>query len=182
MARRKFTREFKVSVVVLLGIAGVIYVMQKGCSSNRLPLRPADEEIWISVLSAEAAPTKPAGQPWDVDKSGPDVFYELWWQGNKIFTSTVQTDTLLPHWLDKEIRLDAIIKKKVLEATRNGTSIRVVSGQKVTVNFFDEDIVSNDPMATWEVDLVQLGLGTHEIPLRGQRVLRFELHVAQLQD
>lgn len=107
----------------------------------------------ISVESAEVASAKPNDEPWDGDKSAPDVFYEIWWEGNRIFKSSPKTDTTLPTWSDTEINLGEIMRSGTVKTRDNSATVGGVSGVQVVLKFFDKDLLDDDLIDTVVCDL-----------------------------
>ena len=82
---------------------------------ERVPLKP-DHDYVVLIRAVEVAPKGPGGKTWERGfEDGPDLVYDLQWQGNVIFTSSVATDTLIGRW--EALNVD------VWDAAQNGGNV-----------------------------------------------------------
>ena len=90
-------------------------------------------DYYLMVRTLEARPAPDDREHWDrLDHSGPDLYYELHWQGNKLFTSPVRANALVATWdllsIDLrelvgnagEVDVESIINAPVIAYTAGG--------------------------------------------------------------
>ncbi|HMO34845.1 MAG TPA: hypothetical protein PKA06_02280 [Gemmatales bacterium] len=140
----------------LLGIGVVLYFMLNQ-GPKKLPLgKEVGKEYWISVASAEIAAKTKDGKSWDVNNSGPDVFYEIWWKGNRVYQSSVCTDSLIAKWDAQEIDLGKILRTQRIEASKAGAIIKVGDDNNITIKVYDSDLAVNDLIDEFQIDISKL--------------------------
>lgn len=147
--------------IVLVLVAGIgLYFLLR-----REHVQPVAEagEFWVSVESAEVSSVTKDGKAWDIDKSGPDVFYEIWWKGNRVYKSSVCTDTLIAKWDVQEIDVVKILRTRRIEASKAGAIVKPGDDPQIVVKVFDSDITRNDTIDEYKVDLSKLKPGPNEL-------------------
>lgn len=121
------------------------------------------KDYYLMVRTIELYPNRPGGETaWDrVDKSGPDIQFNLTWQGNIVFESQKKGDTLIGAW--DAISLD--VKKAILQGTVDLASsidaaiVRVEDGTEVTIEVWDADVAGSDAAGAAIMSLDQFELG-----------------------
>lgn len=116
-----------------------------GCGGSQ------NDRYSVYVQSAEIAKTKSNGQPWDGDNSGPDVYYEILWGGNRVFKSSAVPDSTIPTWREMENNLGTVARTQVLEPRDNAAVVMNRDGaDTVSILFYDDDLLENDPIGAAE--------------------------------
>ena len=113
------------------------------------PRLTPDTDYYLLVRSLQARPSPEGRDHWDrLDHSGPDLYYELHWQGNHLFTSPERSNALIAAWdlLSVDVRellnnggevdLESIINAPVIRYTRGGP--------KPKLYVYDNDPLSGD--------------------------------------
>ena len=79
------------------------------------PVKPGHDYV-VLVRAAEVGSKGPGGKTWERGFSdGPDLYYDLTWQGNIIYTSPAVEDALVGRW--EAVNVD------VWEAAQNGGNV-----------------------------------------------------------
>ena len=131
------------------------------------PVRPGRDYV-VLVRAARVGPKGQGGKTWERGFSdGPDLYYDLTWQGNVIFTSPVVNDTLIGRWEAVNVDVwEAAQNGGTLDLGRvlnNGAVVRTpgapdlntgagntpadVTGGVLRVRVYDSDTLSGDDLA-----------------------------------
>ena len=121
------------------------------------------KDYYLMVRTIELYPNRPGGETaWDrVDKSGPDIQFNLTWQGNIVFESQKKSDTLIGAW--DAISLD--VKKAVLQGkvdlanSIDAAIVRVEDDTEVTIEVWDSDLAGSDAAGAAIMNLKQFEVG-----------------------
>ena len=121
------------------------------------------KSYYVFVRSLEVAAKKPSGKTWDrVSDKAPDPYYEIHWQGVRVFKSQIHRDQLICSWqplgvdttvksiMDGRIAVDSVIK---------AATIRADKGEMFELRVFDSDPVSKDTVAKLTFSLDELAEG-----------------------
>jgi hypothetical protein len=153
------------------------------------PVQPAialqgiGKEYWFTVTSAEVAATKSDGKAWDIDKTGPDVYYEIWWQDNRVYKSSTCPDSLIAKWDTQEIDLGKVLRTRRLEAAKAGAIVKLGDKNTVTIKVYDSDVTFNDLIDEYQVDLGSLKAGVNAIgPGPAKQCLKLSLVMAPVEE
>lgn len=151
--------------VVCLVLAPLSFVT--GCGAPDRSLE-ANAQYDIFVDSVECAATKANGDEWDADSSGPDIYFNVTWKNNVIFTGKTQDNTLVAHWKPSEmgvgIGTDVAISA---ESKTLAASITASPGTTVRFEVWDADLASHDEIGVIEIPIEELKLGSNELFDRG---------------
>lgn len=150
-----------VMAVMFLAFAGLTlyFILRKDAG----PEAGTAQDTWVSVATVEIASLNKAGKAWDVDKSGPDVFYEIWWKGNRVYKSSVCTDALIAKWDSQEINVGKLLRTNRIEASRTGAIVNPATDSLIVVKILDSDVTVNDPIDEYKVDLTKMKPGSNEL-------------------
>ncbi len=169
-----------IGFLILVGLA-LYYFMKPGQQAGPLT-QEAGKEFWVSVASAEIASKTKDGKAWDVDKSGPDVYYEIWWKGNRVYKSSVCTDSLIAKWDAQEIDIGKILRTHRIEASKAGAIIKVGEENHITIKVYDSDLTVNDLIDEYQVDISKLTGSTIAIgPGSDKQCLKLNLLVVPVE-
>lgn len=135
-----------------------------GCGSKEAPSTELQEgtQYYVYVDSIEVHPNKSNGKSWDNDSSAPDVYYEVFWQGNRVFESSERKDTLVAEWKATEMGL-GLGEENFLKGESSALAARVAAGVG-TLKFevVDSDVISDDPIGTLTVPVGDLKIGRNQ--------------------
>jgi hypothetical protein len=140
--------------LALVAIAAGVYVLiaQADREDDLPPPEPKTLELgkdyYLMVRTIELYPKRPGGETaWDrVDGSGPDIQFNLTWQGNVVFESQQKDDTLIGAWdaLSLDVK-SAVLKGKVdLASSIDAAIIRVEKDTEVAIEVWDNDLAGSD--------------------------------------
>ena len=149
----------------------------------KTPLQPGHDYV-VLIRAVEVAPKGPGGKTWERGfEDGPDLAYDLSWQGNVIFTSSVATDTLIGRWEALNVDVWEAVQNggsvDLGEALNNGAVIRTpedpgdgmgpadASGGVLTVRVWDSDLFDNDEAGSVNLLLGDLIEGDSELRYDG---------------
>ena len=62
-------------------------------------------DYYVSATVIELTELDPQGESWDSNNSAPDIYYEIYWKGSRIFQSTTKDDSFIAKWSNAEIDL-----------------------------------------------------------------------------
>ncbi len=135
-----------------------------GCGSKEPPTTELQEgtQYYVYVDYIEVHPNKANGKAWDNDSSAPDVYYEVSWQGNRVFESSERKDTLVAEWKATEMGL-GLGEDNFLKGESSALAARVTAGVG-TLEFevVDGDVISDDPIGTLTVPVGDLKIGRNQ--------------------
>ena len=142
------------------------------------PLKP-DHDYVILVRAVEVGPTKPGGSAWErFMEDGPDLYYDLTWRGNVIFTSTAATDSLIGRWEALNIDVWDTVQSggnvDFGKALNNGAVVRTPpdgadpTAGLVRVRVYDDDTFDDDEAGTVNLLLGELAEGDTELTYNGE--------------
>jgi hypothetical protein len=119
----------------------------------------------ILVAVARVRPTKPGGDAWDSgakSNAAPDPFYEIWWQGNRVFKSQDVENALVAAW--SNVALPELYKllsdeKLSLETISEGALVTARKGSAIRIRILDDDPFENDPIEELTIPMAELRVG-----------------------
>jgi hypothetical protein len=159
-------------VLLIAVVAGAAWVtlrlVRSDAAANDAATRPAaameparlrldhDYYLWIRLI--ELTPEKPGGGRWDVDRSGPDIRFVLWWKGNKIYTSDKRPETLIGKWDLIAADMFELVKSQKIEIERaiQMPLVRIEKGASIHIQVVDADLTTDDAAGGFELQLDEL--------------------------
>jgi hypothetical protein len=96
---------------------------------------------------------------WDTGGSAPDLYYEVHWQGHKVFTADTKEDTLVAQWSNVSFDLGDLLDSISLDDSIKAARITVRPGDKLIFKIYDSDLAGDDLAGEWDVDVETLRLG-----------------------
>jgi hypothetical protein len=135
--------------------------------------------VFLSQIEVEKSDS--GGGKWDATDGGPDVRYDIYWRGNRIFRSSVRDDTLLARWDQEELGIRDLLRGVSSEGSSKAARITAQHGETLEFRVVDDDPLRNDEIGKWEiaVDSLHTGDQTWNSPAPGIkqvicRVLRLD--------
>ena len=162
--RRRSAALWAVGVLLVVGAAagGGWYLLNKGGSasgtaaanpagaaaSTEPAFLPTGHDYYVLVKLVELAPERPGGGKWDrAGYAAPDITYNLIWQKQTVYSSSVREDTLIGSWDLMAVDLKQVLAsggKVEAEGLLKAPIIRVDPGTVVTLEVWDKDPMSSD--------------------------------------
>ena len=153
----------------LVAIAAGLFLYIAHIQRDDDPVEPKPETLalgkdyYLMVRTIELYPKRPGGETaWDrVDGSGPDIQFNLTWQGNVVFNSQQKDDTLIGAWdaLSLDVK-SAVLKGKVdLASSIDAAIIRVEEDTQITIEVWDNDLAGSDSAGAAIMNLSQFKPG-----------------------
>jgi hypothetical protein len=119
----------------------------------------ADDQYLVLLSQIEVENLTPRGHRWDLTDGGPDIRYDVYWRGDRIFQSSTREDTLLARWDPSEVGIGDLIHGVSAESALKAARITVQRGEKLEFRVVDTDVVANDEIGRWEVPVESLQTG-----------------------
>ena len=134
-------------------------------------------DYYICPTLIEVTPSLKDGLPWDINGTGPDLECQISWKGNVVFTSGEKSDTLIASWsaVGADIASLILSGKMRLDSVIQAATIHVEPGGQITLQAWDNDIVSREDAGSILIQLETLSEGTNRIPVDGPGVRRVEI-------
>lgn len=118
-----------------------------------------DEHYLVFLSQIEVEGTTPGGSKWDVTDGGPDIRYDVYWRGNRVFRSSVQEDTLVARWDQEEVGIRDLLKGLSPERSVKAARITAAHGETIEFRVVDNDSFANDDIGSWQVPVDSLHTG-----------------------
>ncbi len=134
-------------------------------SPTRRTLVRSGADYYAHVKLVELASSPQDDDAWDTGGGAPDINYKLFWNGTLVFESAQRDDTLIAEWDLLRLDLkDAILRGEVeVAAAVNAPLVHAGDGGVLTIEVWDDDVMSSDqagrfdlPLATLEEDVNEL--------------------------
>lgn len=136
-------------------------------ASTQPALLPTGHDYYVLVKLVELAPERPGGGKWDRAGYGaPDMTYNLIWQKQTVFSSSVREDTLIGSWDLMAVDLKQVIAsggKVEAEGLLKAPIIRVDPGTTVTLEVWDKDPMNSDLAGRIKLHLDEMRAGDNVI-------------------
>ena len=172
---------YLVPLVIVLAV-GALFFKGGGKSpgsakDKEQPKPPAKVEVghdyYVIVTLMEFHPHKTSGEKWDIRDSAPDIFYELQWHDQTIFSTKndVAKNALIAHWigLGADIKITDLGKILMPGGKRltplNAVKAALISVEKddeLVIRTFDKDPLSDDPAGQCALRVTDLKHGDNE--------------------
>lgn len=180
MSVKKTLSFFVPAAIVLATVLGFVFF--KGSSDSPVKQTvPENSDFYVGIQLIEVNPTQEDGSVWDgINDSGPDLYVQFHWQGQRIFQSSVKEDSLIAHWSEAEFDLrDYALKGKPtsIDDVISGARIQVRKDAPLRVVVYEDDLLRDDFVGEFTVDLTTLTEGTHVIQNPTPQIKRVELRV-----
>ena len=163
MSRRRRYLWTTVTSLIVVAAAGAPFLFRSGAfAAAEAPAPPpgVEEErrYYVALAVVEATP-KRNGKKWDLDGSAPDLYYEVHWQGHRVFKSSKKADTLVAKWSNVAVDLGDLLKSVSLDESIQAARITAREGGTVRFIVYDADVGGDDVVAEWTVPVAQLEVG-----------------------
>ena len=123
------------------------------------PLREG-EHYYVLLSVIEVAARDEDGEAWDtVGEEAPDLFYEIHWQDQRVFESSVKDDTLVAKWSNVAVDIGDVVKAVSLDDAIKAARITARTGEVLEFVVRDQDVASDDPIGRWTVPIADLRVG-----------------------
>lgn len=121
--------------------------------------------VWC--VSAEVAPARADGAPWDEDGSPPDLSAEVIWRGNRVLESATSRNTLVASWDRSSLQLVDLLRTEFRPGDLDKIArIKAGSSESITLNVYDRDIFGSELIGTANVTLGILRNGVNRVEMR----------------
>lgn len=143
-----------------------------------------DERHYYVLLSVvEVKPARGADESsWDIDGSAPDLYYEIHWQGHRVFQSTKKSDTLVAKWSNVAVDLGDLVRSVSLDESMQAARITARASDEVEFIVYDADVGGDDVAGRWKVAVKDLAVGDQRWAEPGGDLVSAECRVLPLDD
>lgn len=155
-----------VTTLVVVVAAGLPFFLWR---DRPPPAAPADtgpprlregEHYYVLLSVIETAARDADGDAWDsVGEEAPDLFYEIRWQDQKVFESSVKDNTLVAKWSNVSVDLGDVVDAVSLDDSIKAARITARAGESLEFAVYDHDVTKNDPIGRWTVPVADLAVG-----------------------
>lgn len=125
---------------------------QKPTAPTGPPAVTAERQYYVLLAMIEVEPKDADDDAWDATGSGPDLYYEVHWQGQRIFESTTKEDTLVAKWSNSAIRVGDLFEAVSIDDSIKAARITVRANAPIEIVVYDKDVASDDEIGRWSVD------------------------------
>ena len=123
------------------------------------------KEYMIYIRKIEVSPMKSDGKAWDVRGSAPDIYYQLYWRGNRIHESDAKKNSLIANWIPIGLNLkDTILQGGV--SVDQAVKLPIIkrdskdeSTDELIFKVIDDDVAGDDEIETMRVYISKLNVG-----------------------
>lgn len=123
------------------------------------------KEYMIYIRKIEVSPMKSNGKAWDARGSAPDIYYQLFWRGNRIYESDTRDDSLIANWVPIGLDIkDAILKGGV--SVDQAVKLPIIkrdsrdeSMDELIFKVIDDDLAGDDEIETMRAYISKLNVG-----------------------
>lgn len=142
------------------------------------------KDYYVTVSLVELSEKDPAGERWDaISESGPDIFVEIFWKGNRIYKSTTKNDTFVAKWSNAELNLRAMAftgERASMDDVIRAARVNVKTGEELEIRVYDEDLLGNVVAGTQRLVMSELHLGDTTYTNVSPSVKRLTLRVSDM--
>lgn len=126
----------------------------------------AEYSYYVLLPAIEVGPLRANGKGWDRNGSAPDVYYEIRWQGHRVFESSTKDDTFVARWSTASIEPGDVLKAVSIDDSIKAARITARPGERIEVRVWDDDLAGDDLIGAFDVavDSLRLGEQTWERP------------------
>ena len=103
-------------------------------------------DYYVSATVIELTELDPQGESWDSNNSAPDIYYEIYWKGSRIFQSTTKDDSFIAKWSNAEIDLKQLALNGGTTSLDNlvqAARLNIKADEHIELRVYDSDIVDS---------------------------------------
>jgi hypothetical protein len=137
----------------------------------------ANGDYYVFVKLIEVNAKRGDGKSWDTGGSAPDLYFNLFWNGTKIYTSPQRNDRLIAEWDLFSVNVkDAILQGTIdIPSALNAPLVRAEPGGKLTIEVWDDDTTMSDLAGRYDYSMAMLHPGLNKLEPQGGAVNRIVL-------
>ncbi len=178
--------------ILLAGISGAVTLwlrhggpLSSSEEVNQKDLVAVGKDYYVSVKLVELESLDPRGNAWDsVDSSAPDISVDLLWRGQRVYRSTMKSDTLIAKWSNGEIDLRRIAltgEKTSVESLISAARISIHPKEQIELVVYDQDLLGvSDEAGRVLLETAKLKVGDTTIDKPAPGIRRIEVTVSSM--
>lgn len=142
------------------------------------------KDYYVTVALAEVSALAPGGKAWDaVDDSGPDIYFEIWWRGSRVFKSSTKENTFIAKWSNGEVNLGRLALsggKASMDDLISGARINIQARDLIEIRVYDADLLGDTLAGEKEFTTATLRIGDTTFEYAEGAVKRLVLRVTDM--
>ena len=140
-------------------------------------------DYYVSIPLIELSEYDSDGNSWDHNNgTGPDIFYEIFWKGHRIFKSGVKEDSFVAKWSNVEVDVAklALSRGTSIETLVQAARLNVQPGESIEVAVYDSDLMADDLAGRKTFASTDLKLGDTVYEFSDKGIKRLVLRVQDM--
>ena len=140
---------FVPALIAALAAGGYVLVKPSRLPSSGSPQNKVQlgRDYYVSASTIELTELDSAGSAWDtLTGSAPDMYYEIYWKGTRVFSSTTKDDSFLAKWSNAEIDLKKLALNGGTTSLDNliqAARLNIKENESIEVRVYDSDLVES---------------------------------------
>ncbi len=186
--RRSF--RFYLYPLLVVGVVGAfLFALELAPPFGRQELSPPKvtlgRDYYVTVSLVELSPSD-GDSLWDpVDESGPDIFVEAYWMGNRIYRSTTKEDTFVAKWSNAELSLRDLALKgsnTSMDDLIRAARVNIRKDETIEIKVLESDLLTSSVAGTFTLTTSELFVGDHTYESPSGGVRRLTVRVLDMQN
>ena len=184
--RQRYLWSALTTVLVLAGVGAPLLLradepVEAAPAARPLSFVEAERQYYVLLSVLEVEP-KNGDDGWDIDGSPPDLYYEVFWKGHRVFKSSTKSDTLVAKWSNVSIGLGDLVKAVSLDESIKAARITAREADAIEFRVYDADIASDDLVGRWTIPVKDLLVGTFVSKVPAGRIVSAACRVLPMDD
>ncbi len=146
------------------------------------------KQYYVFAELIEAYSRDQSDEGWDTGGSAPDLYYQVWWNDNRIYESPERKDVLVGRWTGLKVPFtfveNVLLNESAsLEGFVDAASFTADERCVLEFRVWDDDATSDDSVGVQTVECETLKLGTNTFeyhPSKVNALKRLDLRVAPM--
>ena len=136
-----------VGLIFYFAAPELIFTDRKISNSNSVE---DGEDYFLMVKLIELFEKKPDGSNWEtLSSSAPDLYFEIFWNNNKVYKSEVKENSLLAQWSNAELDVvDLTLKNKnvSVDSITQGARVNITKQGSVEIKIYNNETLLPDKL------------------------------------
>lgn len=137
---------------------------------------------YVLLAVVEVAADTGQGRRWDVDDSAPDLDYQIWWRGTRVFESSPKKDSLVGKWSNAAVDWRGLVGELSVDDSMRAARFTARPNDALRFVVRDRDFGRREVVGEWTVASQTLRIGDQTWTRPGGRVLSATCRVIPLDE